>query len=258
MLANQTRVAHIADFAAVDDPWILPVISADAVPDFFGVIVIRTHVGRIFESGRYRNRVAQRFGACLVDVIGPLLPAELCADPHFRGIHVLYPDSKRTRQREVLSNAQVVEQLKAGKSLAQIAQDKGKSADTIIATVRTELKQRLDKAVTNNRLTQAKADEALANFDKNAPTVMQDATLGQSIQQRQDQRQKGAAAGLLKVRWPLGLLGALRLSPGFQLPGRAVERGAEAVFFGSKPSITLTGINCLVKRSIRLTFIPSA
>jgi len=104
---------------------------------------------------------------------------------------------KATADATGLTNAQVVEQLKAGKSLTQIAQEKGKSADTIIAAVRTELKQRLDKAVTNKRLTQAKADEMLATFDKNAPTVIQDATLGQNIQQRQDQRQKGAAASVL-------------------------------------------------------------
>jgi hypothetical protein len=104
---------------------------------------------------------------------------------------------KATADATGLTNAQVVEQLKAGKSLAQIAQDKGKSADTIIAAVRTQLKQRLDKAVKNKKLTQAKADVMLANFDTNAPTVMQDAKLGQTIQQRQDQRQKGAAATLL-------------------------------------------------------------
>jgi uncharacterized protein (DUF433 family) len=104
---------------------------------------------------------------------------------------------KATADATGLTNAQIVEQLKAGKSLAQIAQDKGKSADTIIAAVRTQLKQRLDKTVTNKKLTQAKADALLANFDTNAPTVMQDAKLGQTIQQRQDQRQKGAAASLL-------------------------------------------------------------
>src|SRR3569832_1354590 len=68
------------------------------------------------------------------------------------------------------------------------------------------------------------------------------------------------APGLLNVRCP-GLAGWLplrRFSPGFQLPGLRAERGADAVFFGSKPSITSTGMICLVKRSMRLTLTPSA
>src|SRR4051812_5670708 len=66
---------------------------------------------------------------------------------------------------------------------------------------------------------------------------------------------RGAEPGLLNVRWP-GVAALVRLSPGFQPLG--FGRDAEAVRFGSKPSITSTGINCLVKRSIRLTFTPSA
>lgn len=104
---------------------------------------------------------------------------------------------KATATATGLTNAQVVEQLKAGKSLAQIAQEKGKTADSIVATVRTELKQRLDKAVTNKKLTQARADQMLATFDTNAATMMQSTTLGQTIEQRQDRRQQGAAIALL-------------------------------------------------------------
>jgi hypothetical protein len=104
---------------------------------------------------------------------------------------------KATASETGLSGTEVVTQLKAGKSLAQIAQGKGKSADTIIANVRTKLKQQLDKAVTNKKLTQAQADAKLAEFDKNAATTMQDTALGQTIQQHQEQRQKMATAGLL-------------------------------------------------------------
>ena len=104
---------------------------------------------------------------------------------------------RATAKETGLSMQDLADQLKAGKSLAQIAQAKGKSADTIIATVRTELKNRLDKAVANKRTTQERANEALAAFDKNAPTVMNDTTLGQKIDERQERREKGAAMGLL-------------------------------------------------------------
>jgi DNA-binding CsgD family transcriptional regulator len=96
-----------------------------------------------------------------------------------------------------LTNREVTDQLKAGKSLAQVAQSKGKTADTVISTVRTQLKQRLDKAVTNKRITQERANQELADYDKNAPTVMNDTTIGQKLTDAQDRRQKGAAIRVL-------------------------------------------------------------
>ncbi len=96
-----------------------------------------------------------------------------------------------------LTNREVTDQLKAGKSLAQVAQSKGKTTDTVISTVRAELKQRLDRAVTNKRITQERANQELADFDKNAPTVMSDTTIGQQLIDAQNQRQKGATMRVL-------------------------------------------------------------
>jgi hypothetical protein len=101
---------------------------------------------------------------------------------------------KQTATTTGLTRVEVVEQLKAGKSLTQIAESKGKTAAEIIAAVRTELKAHLDKAVQNQRITQARADEMLANFDTNAPTVMNDTTLGQKIAERQDRPRGGKPA----------------------------------------------------------------
>lgn len=78
----------------------------------------------------------------------------------------------------------VVQELRAGKSLAQIAQEHGKSSDDIVKAARTKLEDRLKQAVTNGRLTQQRADTTLATFDKTAPTIMNDATLGQQLGQR--------------------------------------------------------------------------
>jgi uncharacterized protein (DUF433 family) len=96
----------------------------------------------------------------------------------------------------------VLAELRAGKSLAQIAQAHGKTADDVIAAARTKLADRLSQAVANNRLTQARADAMLAGFDQNAPQVINDTTLGQKATQRFKQRaarNHPVAAGLVKA-----------------------------------------------------------
>lgn len=118
---------------------------------------------------------------------------------HDRGGQLGIPASlvKATVDQTGLTGKQVADELKAGKSLTQIAQAKGKTADQVIAAARTAIKARLDQAVTNGRLTQAAADQALATFDQQAPTVMADTTLGQKIDQRQDRAKQGAALAIL-------------------------------------------------------------
>lgn len=58
-------------------------------------------------------------------------------------------------------------QLGAGKSLAQIAQAKGKSRDDLKSFLTNEAKTRLSAAVTAGRLTQAQADQMLAKMTAN-------------------------------------------------------------------------------------------
>ncbi|HEY3111513.1 MAG TPA: hypothetical protein VGL23_22340 [Chloroflexota bacterium] len=55
--------------------------------------------------------------------------------------------------------------LQANKSLAQIAQEHGKSRDDLKAFLTQQEKTRLDQAVKNSRLTQAQADQRLAHFN---------------------------------------------------------------------------------------------
>jgi hypothetical protein len=61
-----------------------------------------------------------------------------------------------------VTNAQLRTQLEAGKSLATIATDNGKTADGLEAALTTAAKQDLDAAVTAGRLTQAQEDKILA------------------------------------------------------------------------------------------------
>jgi uncharacterized protein YidB (DUF937 family) len=64
-----------------------------------------------------------------------------------------------------LSEDALHSQLESGKTLAQVAKDQGKSVDGLVAALKADLKQHLDEAVADGRLTQAQADRILSNAD---------------------------------------------------------------------------------------------
>jgi hypothetical protein len=63
-----------------------------------------------------------------------------------------------------LTEAELRAQLESGKSLAQVAQDKGKSVDGLIQALVADAKTHLDADVTAGRLTQAQADSMLSDL----------------------------------------------------------------------------------------------
>jgi len=97
-----------------------------------------------------------------------------------------------------LAPKDVLAEVRSGKSLDQVAQAHGKTAADVIGAARAKLDSRLKQAVTNGRLTQARADAMLAQFDQSAPQVMSAQNLGQRIRQRAA-RQHPVAAGLVKA-----------------------------------------------------------
>ena len=56
--------------------------------------------------------------------------------------------------------------LESGKTLAQVAQGQGKSVDGLVAALKADLKQHLDRAVADGHLTQAEEDQILAQADQ--------------------------------------------------------------------------------------------
>ena len=56
--------------------------------------------------------------------------------------------------------------LESGKTLAQVAQEQGKSVDGLVAALKAELKQHLDRAVADGHLTQAEEDQILSQADQ--------------------------------------------------------------------------------------------
>jgi len=65
-----------------------------------------------------------------------------------------------------LSETQLESKLESGKTLAQVAKDEGKSVDGLVAALRTDLKQKLDQAVSDGRLTKAQEEQVLAAADQ--------------------------------------------------------------------------------------------
>jgi flagellin-like hook-associated protein FlgL len=87
--------------------------------------------------------------------------------PHHIGGQMLFDD---------LTQAKLFEQLRAGKSVADVAKSKGKSLADVRSAVKAAAKTRADKAVKDGDITQAQADamlsrldDALQNLDKVKP-----------------------------------------------------------------------------------------
>jgi polyhydroxyalkanoate synthesis regulator phasin len=62
-----------------------------------------------------------------------------------------------------VTEAQLRDDLSSGKTLAQVAQDRGKSVDGLVQAMTDAVEKRLDAAVAAGRLTQAQADTVLAD-----------------------------------------------------------------------------------------------
>lgn len=94
---------------------------------------------------------------------------------------------RATAEETGLSVEQVMEQLRAGQSLANIADANGSSADAVIANATARAEERLDQAVANGRITQEEADAKLAELTAQANDIINDNTLGERIEQRVEQ-----------------------------------------------------------------------
>src|SRR6266487_448634 len=64
-----------------------------------------------------------------------------------------------------LTESQLDAKIEAGTTLAQVAKDQGKSVDGLVAALKADLKQKLDRAVADGRIT--KSDETKALSDAN-------------------------------------------------------------------------------------------
>jgi uncharacterized protein YidB (DUF937 family) len=94
----------------------------------------------------------------------PLVVPSFGGPGHFRdhGIHGLDAAASYLG----LSESQLRAQLDSGKTLAQVAKDRGKSVDGLVAALKADLKKHLDRAVADGHLTKAQEDQILAQADE--------------------------------------------------------------------------------------------
>lgn len=72
-----------------------------------------------------------------------------------------------------MTREQLRNELRSGTSLAQIAKERGKSVDGLVAAMLAPVKARLAKAVENGRLTKTRADAILARLTQGANALVQ-------------------------------------------------------------------------------------
>jgi len=86
--------------------------------------------------------------------------------------HLRKVELQAVAQKLGLSEKDLVQELRGGKSLAQVAQAHNVSRDDLKITMRAALKTTLDQAVQAGKLTQPQADKALAAFDTRADKII--------------------------------------------------------------------------------------
>ena len=71
-----------------------------------------------------------------------------------------------------LTETQLEEALRSGKSLAQIAKEKGKSADDLVDALVAATTKRLDQAVADGRMTKAQRDMVVADLKERTTAIV--------------------------------------------------------------------------------------
>jgi uncharacterized protein YidB (DUF937 family) len=85
---------------------------------------------------------------------------------HFGFGHHVFPGLSAAASYLGLTESQLDSKLDSGKTLAQVAKDQGKSVDGLVAAMKADLKQKLDQAVADGRITKAQEDQALNDADQ--------------------------------------------------------------------------------------------
>ncbi len=89
----------------------------------------------------------------------------------------------------------------AGKSLAQIAVEKGKTRDGLISTILDAKKATLDEQVAAGKLTQAQADAVYANVQQQVPVMVDRTDVGPGCGAAAAGQTAGTRMGMMGGRW---------------------------------------------------------
>lgn len=103
--------------------------------------------------------------------------------PDWRGKRLGGGLIRATAEVSGIEVAEVIEGLRNGQSLAQIAAANGSSGDAVVQQAVEQATERLDRAVANGRLTQAEADALLDKLTEEITRLVNDPTLGEKVAQ---------------------------------------------------------------------------
>lgn len=115
-----------------------------------------------------------------------------------RGASVTKALVNATAEVTGLERSEVVDALREGNSIAQVAEANGSSSDAVLQAGRENAQERLDQAVANGRITQEQADAALEQFDTRAPEVINDTELADNFE-RSGRRGRGGQGKLVQT-----------------------------------------------------------
>lgn len=108
------------------------------------------------------NELKQRVESNNFPLFGPLPLGLGFGHPFF---HRGFPGLDAAASYLGLTEAQLDSKLDSGKTLAQVAKDQGKSVDGLVAALKSDLKKKLDQAVSDGRITKAQEGQALKDAD---------------------------------------------------------------------------------------------
>ncbi|MBI2953173.1 MAG: hypothetical protein HYY30_02590 [Chloroflexi bacterium] len=136
-------------------------------------------VADALKQGKITQQQADRANE-RIDKVGAFLPLQRPGGPMPQGLRPGKPSQplqlKLMPQGQALKSAaellgvppgQVMKDLRAGKSLAQIAQDHGKTRDQLKEAILENAQNAVQNAVANGKLTQEKADNAITKLQSN-------------------------------------------------------------------------------------------
>jgi lambda repressor-like predicted transcriptional regulator len=129
-------------------------------------------VSQISAQGPETTPVSQGPGACNCDCSGGLTPRQAG-----RWGYQAYGQVDIVAERLGMTVGEVVAALQDGKSVADLAAEKGVALDTIIEALMAPRREALAAAVANGRLTQEQADTMLAEMQENIAEHLQQAGL---------------------------------------------------------------------------------
>jgi polyhydroxyalkanoate synthesis regulator phasin len=132
---------------------------------------LKNRVDEAVKSGRLTKAQADRLKQAIDDGDAPLFglgPRRFHDHGHFgfRGhVHGPFAEGLKAAADYLgLTRAQLMTELRGGKSLAQVAKAHGKTADGLVDALMKQADEKLDQAVKNGRITEAEKTEMLAGL----------------------------------------------------------------------------------------------